>query len=191
MNKKKKQTVNEFCFVFKSIILFLIISFLPSCKTLYKNAESPTNTQPCVSIPAEKFAQCGCSPVVSVAIDILAASKLPENVQASLEECLTGNDDVNMNILKKDIVKLQINLNNCVSRKTNTNEQIVSVIASIAEKIAGHKHTKEEVCNWNRCVYGPNAICGDENNISLKIKEKAESLRDEYNDVINAHKPLI
>ena len=191
MDKEKNQTVNEFSFVFKSIILFLIISFLPSCKTLTKNAELPTNNQSCVSIPPEKFAACGCSPAVRVAIDIFAASKLPENVQASLEECLTGNDDVSMNILKKDIMNLRVSLNNCVSRKTNTSERIVSVIASIADKITNQTPSKEEVCNWNKCFYGSDAICADVpvNNISAKIIEKAKSLRNEYNGVINAHKP--
>ncbi|MDH4226739.1 MAG: hypothetical protein OEV59_03140 [Deltaproteobacteria bacterium] len=172
--------------------LFALCFALSACAAATTGAKTDKAAYPCASISPEQYGRCGCAPIVSDTIDMLAASKLPENAKISVEECISGSNFVGFNISHYKFGNIEADLNNCVSKRVVLDDQVIAVLAGVVERITDQSAgMNERMCNWNKCVYGPHALCAGvvQTDTSVKvILENGNELRDEYNRVVNAHK---
>lgn len=112
-------------------------------------------------MPREAWERCLCHPNVRISIDALDAGHLPDNIRANFEQCLSGDGNADLNIFKQDVAKIKADLEGCLKNKIAINQNVLDVVARIAEQAASRAPKAEEICYWNKCVYGEHVKCAE------------------------------
>ena len=121
----------------------------------------------CVSMPDEQWKRCGCHPGVRAAIDVIEGSGLKANSRRVLERCIS--EDVSGNI--SGVVSVRAQLAGCVKTRIELNPEANDAIANIATVLAKRPPRPNDLCNWNRCVFGPDAKCDEPACVSMPLEQ--------------------
>ncbi len=117
----------------------------------------------CVSMPEAQWTRCGCHPGVRSAIDIIDGSGLKENSRRVLERCIAEDSSSAVS----GLAAVQASLSGCAKTRIELNPSANAAIAEIAKVLATRPASPTEVCNWNRCVYGPSARCAGDRRVEI------------------------
>ena len=154
----------------RSLIGFAIASLaaacaVPSQTSQFEQKEDKVisgERSPCISMTLKQFNQCGCHPRVAASLDVMDSAGLPETARRELERCISGETQARAKVGGRQIGEIEGALKTCLSQKIEINESVTNSLGEISKLIAARAPSSSEICNWSRCVYGPDAKCEDE-----------------------------
>ena len=144
----------------------------------------------CISMPFEQWSKCGCHPAVRSALDVIIASGLKDDSRKAVERCVS--EGASRQGSRIGATEIATGLRKCVATRLVVDEPTSTALGNVAAAFVTERASADDICNWNRCVYGPTARCegdqrievcdGIDNDSDGQVDEEASDARVWYKD---------